>query len=72
MKNKTLVKTKIVLEDDGKTLVTYFWKKTFLFFGHWYPFGTSTGNKKMNEDKISKINDNSLSKLNYENYILGI
>ena len=45
MKSKTLVKTKIVLEDNGTSLVTYFWKPTFLFFGYWYPFGSSCGSK---------------------------
>lgn len=68
MKSKTLVKSKIVLEDDGCTLVTYLWKKSFWIFGHWYPFGTSTGPKKSKE-KIDKINDNEVSKVLFNNFI---
>jgi hypothetical protein len=34
---KTLVKSKIVLEN--------MWKKIFLCFGYWYPFGTCCGSK---------------------------
>ena len=67
---ETLVKTKIVLEDDGRTLVSYFWKPTFLWFGHWYPFGCSSGSMK-NEKKIRRINDNEVSKLFFENFIKG-
>jgi hypothetical protein len=68
---KTLVKSKIVLEDDGKSLVTYFWKKTFLCFGYWYPFGSSSGVSKISEEKLNRINDNEVSKLFYENFIKG-
>ena len=67
---KTLVKSKIVLEDDGKSLVTYFWKKTFLCFGYWYPFGCSSGSK-ISDEKLNRINDDSVSKLFYENFIRG-
>lgn len=67
---KTLVKSKIVLEDDGKSLVTYLWKKTFLCFGYWYPFGTSCGSK-ISDEKINRINDESVSKLFYDNFIKG-
>ena len=67
---KTLVKSKIVLEDDGKSLVTYFWKKTFLCFGYWYPFGCSSASK-ISAEKLNRINDDSVSKLFYENFIRG-
>jgi len=68
---KTLVKCKIVLEDDGKSLVAYFWKKSFLWFGYWYPYGSSTGSGKMSEEKINRINDDSVSTLFYKNFIKG-
>lgn len=67
---KTLVKSKIVLEDDGKSLVTYFWKRTFLWFGYWYPFGSSSGGK-ISDEKLNRINDDAVSKLFYENFIRG-
>lgn len=71
MKNKALVKVKIVLEDNGGSLVTYMWKKTFWIFGYWYPFGSSscmsTGIQSNN--KISKITDNNVSKVLYDNFI---
>jgi hypothetical protein len=69
--NKILVKSKIVLEDNGKSLVTYLWKKTFLCFGYWYPFGCSTGTN-FSKEKINKINDDAVSKLFYDNFIRGI
>lgn len=65
---KTLVKCKIVVEDDGRLLTTYMWKRTFLWFGYWYPFGTSQGPKIPNE-KLNSINDDSISKLIFENVI---
>lgn len=65
---KILVKTKIVLEDDGNTLVVYFWKRTFLCFGYWYAFGCSSGSKK-SENKIKRITDDAVSKLFYDNFI---
>ncbi len=71
MNSKTLVKTKIVLEDDGKSLVTYFWKKTFWIFGHWYPFGTTSSFEKISNDKIKRINDNEMSSIIYEKFIRG-
>ena len=68
--DKTLVKSKIVLEDDGKALVTYLWKKTFLCFGYWYPFGVSCGHK-ISDKKLNRINDEEVSKLFYDNFIKG-
>jgi hypothetical protein len=69
--SKTLVKTKIVLENGGKTLVVYFWKRTFLWFGYWYPWGVTTGEGKISKEKINRINDDNVSKLFYDNYITG-
>lgn len=66
---KTLVKSKIVLEDDGKSLVVYFWKRTFLWFGYWYPFGSSSSSGKVKEEKLNKISDNTVSKLLFDNII---
>lgn len=69
--SKTLVKTKIVLENNGKSLVVYFWKRTFLWFGHWYPFGASSSTDKISKEKINRINDNAVSELFYDNFITG-
>jgi hypothetical protein len=49
---KTLVKTKIVLENDGKNLVVYMWKKIFFIFGYWYPYGSSSSLGKIAKKKI--------------------
>lgn len=68
---KTLVKSKIVLKNDGRALVTYLWKKTFLFFGYWYPFGPCCGSK-ISEEKLNKINDNAVSELFMNNFIKGL
>lgn len=68
---KTLVKCKIVLEDDGKSLVTYFWKRTFLWFGYWYIFGSSSGTK-VSDEKLKRIDDVNVSYLIYENIIKGL
>jgi hypothetical protein len=64
---KTLVKSKIVLEDDGESLTIYFWKRTFLWFGYWYPFGSLSGRKR-SEEQLNRINDNSVSKLLFDNF----
>lgn len=69
MKNKTLVKTKIVLSQDGEGLVTYFWKKVFWIFGYWYPFGCCSG--RISKSHVSKINDNNVSKVLYDEFITG-
>ena len=60
---KTLVKSKIVLEDDGTGLVLYFWKKTFWIFGYWYIFGSTSSLTKIQESRISSINDARISKV---------
>lgn len=66
---KTLVKSKIVLEDNNKTLITYMWKKTFLCFGYWYPFGSSCSNVKISEKKLNKITDENVSEVLFNNFI---
>lgn len=66
---KTLVKSKIVLEDNGTTLVTYLWKKTFLCFGYWYPFGCCSSASKISDEQLNKINDDAVSKVLYDNFI---
>jgi len=58
---RTLVKTKIVLEKDN-TLVIYFWKKKFLWFGHWYPNGSTAYSHKISESHTDYINDSTVSK----------
>ena len=65
---KTLVKTKIVIEDNGRSMVTYFWRRTFLCFGYWYPYGSSSGNSKISDEIINKINDDSVSTLLYNEF----
>lgn len=69
--NKTLIKTKIVLEDEGKSLVTYFWKRTFLCFGYWYPYGCTSHNNKISEERINRINDGEVSKLFLNKFFKG-
>ncbi len=68
-RNKTLTKSKIVLEDDGKGLTIYFWKKTFWIFGYWYPFGSSSGNSKIQSYLIDRIDDNAVSKVLYDEFL---
>lgn len=69
MKNKTLVKAKIVLEDNGTGLVIYLWKRTFWKFGYWYPFGSSSSNAKVPMGRLAFINDNQVSKALFEKFI---
>lgn len=69
MPRKTLVKCKIVIEQDGTALVTYLWKRTFLWFGYWYPWGCSSSSGKIPIEKIITINDYEVSKLIYDNII---
>lgn len=66
---KILVKSKIVLEDNGKTLITYMWKKTFLCFGYWYPFGCCSYGGKISKQKLCTITDDSVSKVLFDNFI---
>jgi hypothetical protein len=69
---KTLVKSKIVLEDNGTSLVTYLWKPTFLWFGYWYPYGTCSSYAKVSKEKLNKITDDAVSKLLFNNFIKGL
>jgi hypothetical protein len=71
MKDKTLIKTKIVLEQKGTGLVTYFWKKTFWIFGYWYPYGCCSCGGQISESKIGKVNDDNVSKVLYDEFITG-
>lgn len=68
---KTLVKSKIVVEDDTN-LVTYVWKKTWWIFGYWYPFGCSSSTGKISDEKIKRINDNNVSDVLFNNFIKGL
>jgi hypothetical protein len=72
-KKKNLVKCKIVLEDDGRTLTTYFWRKTFWIFGEWYPFGVSStmgnGQNSSQKKRAEDITDDSVSKVLFNNFI---
>lgn len=63
---KTLVKSKIVLEDNGTCLTIYFWKRTFLFFGYWYPYCNCSSLGVQPIEKIEKINDDEVSKVLYK------
>jgi hypothetical protein len=69
MTNKTLVKSKIVLESNGTGLVTYLWKKTFWIFGYWYPYGSSSCSGGFSEKKLSRINDDEVSKIFFNEFI---
>lgn len=65
---QTLVKCKIVLEDKGKKLTTYFWVKDFLFFGRWVKTGSviSGDGKKIIQTKINKLDRYHIGKILYE------
>ena len=67
---KILVKSKIVVENETD-LVTYFWKKTWWIFGYWYPFGCSSSTQKVSDEKINRINDKNVSKVVFDNFIIG-
>ncbi len=69
MKNKTLVKAKIVLEDNGTGLVTYLWKKTWWIFGYWYPFGCTSSLGKLPDAKVKRITDDEVSSVLYDEFI---
>ena len=64
-----LGKSKIVLEDDGKTLTIYLWKQSFWIFGHWYPFGVINSSSKIDSKIIDRIDDNLISKALFENVL---
>jgi hypothetical protein len=68
MKDITLVKAKIVLSDDGKGLVIYMWNKVFWIFGYWYAFGARNG-VIISKEELANINDDTVSKLLFENFI---
>ncbi len=69
--NKTLVKSKIVLEDNGTGLSIYLWKKVWWIFGYWYIFGNSSSLSKVSDAKLSRINDDEISDILYENFLRG-
>ncbi len=69
--NKTLVKTKIVLDNEGKGLTIYMWKKIFWIFGYWYVYGNSGANCKYTCKKINRINDDEMHKILIDKFILG-
>ena len=66
---KTLVKAKIVLGDNGKTLTTYLWERTFLWFGRWYPFGCASYGSEIPMSKLGKINYESVCGVLYDAFI---
>mgnify|MGYP001615616979 CR=1 FL=1 len=68
---KTLVKSKIVLEDNGKGMTIYFWKKTFWIFGYWYPFGSSSMFPEQTKKRIEHVNDKEVSRVLFNNFITG-
>lgn len=65
----TLVKTKIVLENDGKKIVVYMWKKVFFIFGYWYPHGSSSSLVKIAKKKVERINADTMAVIMYDNFI---
>lgn len=67
--DKTLVKAKIVLEDNGTGLVIYLWKRTFWIFGYWYPFGCSSSLSKIQDEQIEKITDERVSKVLFNKFL---
>lgn len=71
MKNNVLVKTKIVLEDDGKSLVVYNWVKTFWVFGKWVSNCSFTNEKCVSEKKIKNITNEKVSDILCINLLKG-
>ncbi len=69
--NKTLVKSKIVLENNGTGLTIYFWKKTWWIFGYWYCFGNSSSLDKISEEKLNRISDSEISKILVNKFLYG-
>jgi hypothetical protein len=63
MNNKTLIKTKISLEDNGHSLVIYSWEKIFWIFGKWVASSSSTSNKKISSEKLKTITNKEVSKI---------
>ena len=70
MKN-TLIKTKIVLEDNKTNLVLYVWEKSFLWFGYWRVAGSShnsgglTINKELSKETEDLLFKEIISKRQY-------
>jgi len=68
---KTLVKSKIVLTDDKKSVMLLMWKKTFWFFGYWYYSGTTQCSAGIDQKHIDNINDVNVGNVLYDNFITG-
>jgi hypothetical protein len=71
---KTLVKTKIVLIDNGSGLMTLIWKPylPYLFpniFGYWEAGGTCSCYGKLGTEHLTMINDNNVARVIFDNFI---
>lgn len=66
---KNLAKTKIVLENNGKSIVIYVWEKTFWKFGYWTPCGVLSSINPLSEDKYSKIDNKTVSTCLFDNFL---
>lgn len=62
---KTLVKCKIVHQKTKHeaTISIMLWKRVFLCFGYWYPFGVKTYYHNRHEQELKDINDDMVSKI---------
>lgn len=69
---KTLVKSKIVLENNGTVLVLYLWKKTFWLFGYWYAHGSAGWFSKIPDKRIQRINNEETQEVLFEKFIRGL
>lgn len=67
--NKTLVKSKIILKQNGKALVIYVWIKTWWFFGYWTPSGSVSCNYKIENEKINLINPKEVGQTLFKKFI---
>jgi len=71
---KTLVKSKIRLEDNGTAIMLYMWKPTFKNFlpniiGDWFPCGTCSSMGKFSNEDLDKISVESVADVLYNNFI---
>lgn len=65
----TLVKIKIVVENDNKNLVMYTWKKSFLFFGKWQISCITKYHSQISDTKLESISDNAVTNVLFKNLL---
>lgn len=71
MKDGTLIKTKIVLEDCGQTLTTYVWIKVFWFFGYWKKGSQKNSAGGFSEGYCEQITPEKVDKILHDKILLN-